>query len=383
MSQWTTDANEVSVDEALPTNSRHGNSSIAWPSEADEPLQPPAAPPAKPKTVAKAAEILAKHSVVATSEVSSASKQIIRNPTETDWCWRIFVNRLFCISLLSYFNLFPHCLLRLLLSSVAVLPSVPLLHLSTCVCLSVCLNQARGVPEAATTKKRDLASRLGAKPGAATANAATITTAARQGQSLPSSSSSAAAHPPKKARGVQDSTSSKASAAPVEAKPVDVSAVKVKSFAELMAEKRAAAAAASGAGAGSAPASVVESNTIGSSKNNNGSSRNAAAKETNTSAGESEARMENNHTEEKNEATASSSAEADAGDDAALPGSSSSFHIGQRVVAQFGGVGGEWFPGTVAARHDADNTYDVAYDDGDAESQKPADQLVDAAALGV
>jgi hypothetical protein len=68
---WDSNTNEVSVDEALPTTSRNG---IAWPSEADEPLQPPPAAP-KPKTAAKAAQILAKHSVVATSEVRSAFRR--------------------------------------------------------------------------------------------------------------------------------------------------------------------------------------------------------------------------------------------------------------------------------------------------------------------
>lgn len=225
-------------------------------------------------------------------------------------------------------------------------------------------DQARGVPEAATTKKRDLASRLGNKPGTSAA------------QSLASTSKPAAAAPPaKKVCGAEKP----ASAPGAEAKPADVSAVKVKTFAELMAEKRAAAAAAGGALSASA------------GESNNGNRRGAADTPTNSAPAEpaaamsvealeaqAEALMEENITE-NNEDNASNG-------DAALPdssSSSSSFHVGQRVVAQFGGDGGEWFPGTVAARHDADNTYDVAYDDGDAEAQKPAHQLVDAAALGV
>lgn len=51
------------------------------------------------------------------------------------------------------------------------------------------------------------------------------------------------------------------------------------------------------------------------------------------------------------------------------------FHKGDRVLAQFGGDGGEWFPGVVATKRRKDGTYRVNYDDGDVDMRLTARNL--------
>lgn len=46
-------------------------------------------------------------------------------------------------------------------------------------------------------------------------------------------------------------------------------------------------------------------------------------------------------------------------------GAAESFTLGMRVEAQFGGEGGDWFPGRIASKQRKDGTYRVNYDDGD------------------
>jgi hypothetical protein len=228
-------------------------------------------------------------------------------------------------------------------------------------------------------KKRALANRLGDKADSAALVAASgrltasahvaARAAARLGR--PQLAPPPAPAPPpaaaplaKKPRPAEAPAEAKATVAKgkADAKPVDVSAVKVKTFAELMAEKRAAAAAAGGAAATA---------VAGSSKNPI-SDPGAAAFSAPVAALSVEA------LEAQAEALMADDIDTEAG---ATPRGSGSFAVGQRVVAQFGGEGGEWFPGTVQACHVDGSTYDVAYDDGDSEQRKPAHQLVDAAAL--
>ena len=151
--------------------------------------------------------------------------------------------------------------------------------------------------------------------------------------------------------------------------PVDVSTVKVLTFAELMAQKRKAQAEAAGAGGGG---SVGGGGGGGSDVT---AAAPAAAAELSLEALEAQVEAalgEDDGGGKAGDAASPASA-------AETPRGGGVFAVGAPVLGKWGG-GEDWFPGTVSAAR-GDGTYDVLYDDGDSEQGKPASDLVDGTAL--
>lgn len=57
------------------------------------------------------------------------------------------------------------------------------------------------------------------------------------------------------------------------------------------------------------------------------------------------------------------------------PRAPSSFSVGQKIIAQWGGTE-DWYLGKIEAAHQ-DGTYDVLFDDGDREVTKPASNIME------
>ena len=140
---------------------------------------------------------------------------------------------------------------------------------------------------------------------------------------------------------------------------VPVGEVKVLSFAELMAQKRAAqAAAASEAASAAAP-------SFGSLA---------------VSVEDAEAEVEAALLGDGSSAEGEPAAVGTPRGVLAAAGAGGTFVVGQRVLGEFGD-GEEWFPGAISAGPHADGTYDIAYDDGDAEEHKNSARIVDGTIL--